>query len=433
MRSPGHDVSGRALQRTWGLLRELFADYHPRDFAVRLWDGATWNPENGETPRFTLILRHPGALRRMLLPGTEIGISEAYLYDDFDIEGDMTAIFSVAERLLALRLSWLEKLRYGKELLRLPSKARVHLERQPARLHGKLHSKQRDHQAVTYHYDLSNEFYSLLLDDRMIYSCAYFKSHFDSLEQAQEQKLEHICRKLRFRPGDRLLDIGCGWGGLIIFACQRYRIEAVGVTLSRRQADFANQRILQAGLSDRCRVEVLDYRDLKGSNEFDRLVSVGMVEHVGAEKLLEYFQHAWTLLKPGGLFLNHGISFTSPQPLRRGPTFFDRYVFPDGELVPLSMITQAMEASRLEILDVEGLREHYVLTLRHWLRNLEGRQDEIRRLTDETTFRVWRLYISAAMQQFAVGRTTLYQLLASKPTFTATEQPLTRADWYTRV
>jgi cyclopropane-fatty-acyl-phospholipid synthase len=428
--SVSFNLHDRNLHQTWSLLRELFADYHPRDFAIKLWNGATWDSEDGGDPKFTLVLKHPSALHRMLLPGSEIGISEAYLYDDFDIEGDMTAIFPVAEHLLARRLNWIEKLRYGKKLLSLPSDARVRAGRQPASLRGKLHSKERDHRAVTYHYDLSNDFYSLLLDRRIIYSCAYFKSDLDSLDCAQEQKLDHICRKLRLRQGDRLLDIGCGWGGLIIFACQRYRIEAVGVTLSQRQADLANERIVQAGLSDRCRVEVLDYRDLKGSNEFDRLVSVGMVEHVGSDKLLEYFQHAWRLLRPGGVFLNQGISFTSLQPLRRGPTFFDRYVFPDGELVPLSTTTRAVEASGLEIIDVEGLREHYVLTLQHWLKNLESRREEIRAVVDETTYRVWRLYLSAAIRQFAVGRTTLYQLLASKPAYAANEQPLTRADWY---
>jgi cyclopropane-fatty-acyl-phospholipid synthase len=297
-------------------------------------------------------------------------------------------------------------------------------------LNGTLHSKERDRQAVDYHYSVSNDFYALWLDRRMVYSCAYFASSDTALDEAQEQKLDYICRKLRLRPGQRFLDIGCGWGGLVIHASSRYGVDALGVTLSQAQADLANERIAQAGLSARCRVEVRDYRDLDKPSGFDRMASVGMFEHVGERMLPQYFRQAWQLLRPGGVFLNHGIAFTQPQPPSRGPTFFDRYVFPDGELVTLSGTLRAAESTGFEVRDVESLREHYWLTLRQWIRRLESRHEEVRRIADEVTFRVWRLYMAAGAHQFASGRTTLYQTLLCKPDRGATELPLTRSDWY---
>jgi cyclopropane-fatty-acyl-phospholipid synthase len=264
----------------------------------------------------------------------------------------------------------------------------------------------------------------------MMYSCAYFKSPTDGLDVAQEQKVDYICRKLRLRPGQRLLDIGCGWGGLVIAAARHHGVEAVGVTLSQAQADLANERIAAAGLGGRCRVHVLDYRDLDELEGYDRLVSVGMFEHVGESMLSEYFRRAWQLLRPGGIFLNHGIAFSFPQPQRHGPTFFDRHVFPDGEIVPLSTTLRAAEASGFEVRDVESLREHYRLTLRHWLARIEAQRDGIRRITDEVTYRVWRLYVAAAAHQFTIGRGNIYQTLLSKPNRGESELPLTRADWY---
>jgi cyclopropane-fatty-acyl-phospholipid synthase len=264
----------------------------------------------------------------------------------------------------------------------------------------------------------------------MIYSCAYFKSSTDDLDKAQEQKLDHICRKLRLRPGQRLLDIGCGWGGLVIYAVQRYGVEALGVTLSQQQANLANLTIARAGLENRCRVDVLDYRDLNQSEAYDRLVSVGMVEHVGESMLSDYFRTAWSLLRPGGMFLNHGISFTLPQQPRRGPTFFDSYVFPDGELTTLATLLRAAEANGWDVWDVESLREHYILTLQHWLSRLESNREQLIRMADESTYRIWRLYLAAARHQFAIGRTTIYQTLLAKQAPTATGQNLTRSDWY---
>ena len=296
-------------------------------------------------------------------------------------------------------------------------------------LQGSIHSKQRDRKAVSYHYDVSNDFYALWLDSRLVYSCGYFKSPEDDLEVAQEQKLEYICRKLRLRRGDRMLDLGCGWGGLMEYAATHYGAQVYGVTLSAPQAELARERFRQAGVSDQCRVEVTDYRDLDTSQQYDKIVSVGMFEHVGEALLPEYFAQAWALLRPRGVFLNHGIA-ASATIKRKGPSFIDKYVFPDGELVPVHTSLRAAEACGFEVRDVESLREHYALTLRHWVRRLEARSDEARKITDDITYRVWRLYMSGAAHGFQTGRLNIYQILLSRPDHGESRLPITRGDWY---
>jgi len=367
----------------------------------------------------------------MFWPPTELAMGEAYIYDDFDIEGEIEAIFPLADYLVngrhngaspSLRNIWC--------LLKLPSGGSSHVGRQAARLTGKRHSIERDRMAVTYHYDVPNAFYKLWLDQRMIYSCAYFATPDDDLDTAQERKLDYICRKLRLRPGQRLLDIGCGWGGLVIYAAQRYGIEAVGITLSRQQAELANERIHEAGLDDQCSVKVCDYRLLDEPEGYDKLVSVGMFEHVGKELLPEYFERAWRLLRPGGVFLNHGIAVNATEPVQHKPTFSDRYVFPDGELLPISATLEKAEKRGFEVRDVESLREHYALTLHHWVRRLEDRHDEARKAVDEVTYRVWRLFMSGSAYEFRVGRNNIYQTLLVKPVNGDSGLPLTRADWY---
>jgi len=272
----------------------------------------------------------------------------------------------------------------------------------------------------------------------MVYSCGYFTDEGQSLDAAQEAKLDHICRKLRLQPGERLLDIGCGWGGLVIHAAEHYGVDATGITLSEPQAALARERIAAAGIEDRCRVEVRDYRELPAGTTFDKIASVGMVEHVGHARLGTYFTEAHRLLAPGGLFLNHGIvrapaaSLSLPARLLWRPgAFIDRYVFPDGELIPLGeMISQAEEAG-FEARDAEALREHYALTLRHWVRRLEGHHDEAVRLVGEETFRVWRLYMAASAHRFATARLNIVQTLLAKPdTAGKTRVPLTREDLY---
>ena len=423
-------IAGEEPTETLIILRLLLRDYHPRDFTVCLWDGSQW-PAEANSPRFKLVSNHPDVLRRMLRDTkTDLAISEAYIRGNLDVEGDLEAAMPVAYHLMSRRWPLSARLRVGWKLFRRPVGGRPRPnERQPARLHGKLHSIERDRQAVTYHYNVPNDFYALWLDQRMVYSCAYFETTDEELDTAQERKLDYLCRKLRLRPGERLLDMGCGWGGLVIYAAQRYGVEALGITLSQNQAMLANERIAQAGLQDRCRVEVRDYRELNDTKGFDKLVSVGMFEHVGESRLPLYFRHAWQLLRPGGIFLNHGIAQrATPRP--KGPTFFGRYVFPDGELVPVSTTLRFAEEAAFEVRDVESLREHYTLTLRHWARRLELHRDQASRAVDETTYRIWRLFLHGSAYFFTLGLLNIYQVLLVKPDAGRSGLPLTRRDWY---
>ncbi|HEY64743.1 MAG TPA: class I SAM-dependent methyltransferase [Caldilineae bacterium] len=419
-----------ATRVTLQLLDELLDDSVRSKVSVRLWNGITW-PDDAPRP-VTIVLKHPGALRAMLWPGTEVGLAEAYLYDDFDIEGDVETLIAAADSLAQNIGDWMKKVRLARDLLRLPSgRERQVGRRGPARLSGKRHSIERDRQAIRYHYDVSNDFYALWLDRRMVYSCAYFHSPDEDLDTAQERKLDYICRKLRLRPGQRLLDIGCGWGGLVIYAAERYGVEAIGITLSKPQADLANQRIAEAGLSDRCRVLVQDYREVDEEEAYDALVSVGMFEHVGEALLPTYFSQAYRLLRPGGVFLNHGIAKRLTDPPPKGPTFSDTYVFPDGELVPISTTLRVAEETGFEVRDVESLREHYALTLRRWVARLEARHEEALQYVDEPTYRVWRLFMSGSAHGFTVGRLNVYQsLLVKTDREGRSGLPLTREDWY---
>lgn len=424
------------------ILHDLFGPVSQRSFAVQLWDGNV-DRTTGDNC-FTLSLRRPGALRRMLLPPTEVALGEAYLRDDIDIESDIEAAAGLASAIIARLRSPAVITRITARLLQLPTDdlpSALH-ENNAARLtlRGSRHSRERDTIAVRYHYDVGNDFYALWLDQRMVYSCAYFQTETADLDTAQTAKLDLICRKLRLQPGERLLDIGCGWGGLAIYAAEHYGVEATGITLSKEQARLARARIRAAGLSDRCHIEVRDYRAFPQNTTFDKVVSVGMFEHVGRAKLPAYFATAYRLTKPGGLFLNHGIvTLAALHPLVRPAAeaiyrrvgFIPRYVFPDGELITPGEVTQFAEASGFETRDVESLREHYALTLRHWVRRLEACHDQAAALVDETTYRVWRLYMAGCAHAFATGRVGIVQMLLSKPDAQGRAHlPLTRHDIY---
>lgn len=421
--APVHDHS---VDLSIRLLETITAEYGPKDFAVRFWDGSVWG--ESRNARFTLLLKHPGALRRMLLSSSELALGEAYIYDDFDVEGDLESAFRFGDYLVAHELELSEKLRLTGLLLRLPSNGHGSEAAAP-HLHGRVHSRHRDREAVTYHYDLSNDFYRLWLDRQLVYSCAYFPHGEENIDAAQEQKLDYICRKLRLKPGERVLDVGCGWGALILHAARNYGARALGITLSARQAELARERIEHEGLGERCAVEVRDYRDLDAEDPFDKIVSVGMFEHVGEARLPGYFQKAWELLRAGGVFLNHGIAASSTF-RRKGPSFMDRYVFPDAQLVPLTTTVGTAEATGFEVRDVESLREHYARTLRHWVRRLEGSCQEASRLTSETVYRIWRIYMAGSAHAFATGRLNVYQVLLSKPERGQSYLPPTRAEWY---
>ncbi len=416
-----------ALPVSAQFLDALLADYPRRDFQVRLWDGTTWGAER--QVRFTLVLKHAGALRAMFLSPSELALGEAYVYDDFDIEGDIEAAFDLADYLLGQDRSLPGSVDLSGRLQKLSTYDQPRAGPRPLKLWGAVHSRDRDQRAVTYHYDLPAEFYALWLDERMVYSCAYFAMPEQDLDTAQVRKLDYICRKLRLRPGERLLDIGCGWGGLIMHAAAHYGVQAVGITLSVPQAEAARQRLRESGLNGRCRVEVSDYRDIDHDCQYDKIVSVGMFEHVGEALLPEYFRRVWDLLRPGGVFLNHGIAHCATYH-RRGPSFIDRYVFPDSDLATISASLRAGELNGFEVRDVESLREHYALTLHHWIRRLEAHADEVHRITDDTVYRIWRLYMAGAAHGFRNGRMNLYQTLLAKPVHGETGLPLTREDWY---
>jgi cyclopropane-fatty-acyl-phospholipid synthase len=443
-----HDTATAAAR---DILVELFGPPADRDFDVRLWDGSV--DEAGRPPaRFMLVIRRPDSLRRMFLPPTDRRLGEAWIRNDFDVEGSLEAATALGEPVLRRIRSGGRAWRLFRLLRRLPTEAGPEPGlgpqqnagaqlRRPRR--GRLHSRDRDAAAVRYHYDVGNDFYALWLDRRMVYSCAYFPTGAEDLDAAQEAKLELVCRKLRLRPGERLLDIGCGWGALVLHAAERYGVEAVGITLSEPQAAFARDRIAAAGLADRCRIEVRDQRELPKEWRFDKIASIGMVEHVGLAVLPDYFARAFRLLHPGGLFLNHGIirlgaprtrlDWWIERRVRPLMSFTGAYVFPDGELVsPAEMLAPA-EAAGFELRDLESLREHYARTLRHWSRGLEQHRDEAIALAGEAAYRIWRLHHAGAAHGFDRGRNGLVQmLLARRHEDGSVRLPPTRADLYSR-
>jgi cyclopropane-fatty-acyl-phospholipid synthase len=426
-------TTDRAVQQNLSFLKFLLDDYHPRDFAIRFWDGSCWEAEPGQPTRYTLVLNHPGAVRAMFWPPSGLTLGEAYIYEDFDVEGDLESLWQIGIHLKSRPWTAWQKLQFVTRVLGLPSGRRPRVGGQGrAKLKGVPHSLERDRQAISYHYNASNDFYALWLDQAMVYTCAYFRTPEDGIDAAQEQKLDHVCRKLRLRPGERLLDIGCGWGGLAIHAARKYGAHVLGVTLSQAQFELANQRIRQAGLADRCRVEFLDYRHVQDAQGYDKIAAICILEHLGVSQLSTYFRKAWDLLKPGGAFLSQGISRSPNHDVPTGPTFFDRYVFPDGELTSINKNLGFAEQVGFEVRDVESLREHYLLTLRRWGRRLEERADEARRLTDEVSYRIWRLYLAVSALGFRLGAVNLYQTLFLKPypQGGVSKLPLTRSDWY---
>ncbi|HEV3147018.1 MAG TPA: cyclopropane-fatty-acyl-phospholipid synthase family protein [Chthoniobacterales bacterium] len=426
-------------ERTRHVLSEIFADCSLDKVGVQLWDGTAWPDQR---PRSAMLaLKHSGALGRMFLPGTEVGLAEAYLRDDFDIEGDIAVAFEIGDFLLARLGDWRNNLKLAGLLVALPERDGRSTMRRAAsqllpRIRGKRHSLERDRRAVTLHYDVSNDFYRLWLDRQMVYSCAYLTSQAEELDVAQECKLDYLCRKLRLRPGERLLDIGCGWGALVIHAAKHFGVRAKGLTLSEPQAEWARARIAEAGLTNEATIDLRDYREIAsdGSQLYDAIVSVGMAEHVGREKLPDYFSVAHHALKPGGVFLNQAIGEgVVGRPDNRNGSFIEQYVFPDSDIPPLPVVLRAAESAGFEIRDVENLREHYALTLRHWLRRLETHYAEALSFVDEATYRVWRLYLAGSAHGFRRAHIAVYQtLLAKLDSSGQTKLPLTRDDWYTQ-
>jgi cyclopropane-fatty-acyl-phospholipid synthase len=361
--------------------------------AIELWNGHRFAPAGH--PSVTLRVPRTSALRR-LVNADLAGLGEAYVEGDFDVEGPIDEAFRAAEKLVR---TWGASLK-GR-LPRLLS-----------------HSKKRDQEAIRFHYDVSNDFYRLWLDRRMVYSCAYFKTGDEDIDTAQVQKLDHICRKLRLKPGDRLLDIGCGWGALIVHAAQQYGVQATGVTLSENQYIAAERSIHAAGLEGRCRVLFQDYRDIPGEDAFDKISSVGMFEHVGLKNLPAYFGAVQRLLVDGGIALNHGITAVDAESREVSSgvgEFVDKYVFPNGELPHISLVLKEMSDAKLEVMDVETLRLHYAKTLSHWSQRLESNLAAAQAHAGDKRTRIWRLYLAGCAHAFERNWVTIHQVLATKP------------------
>jgi cyclopropane-fatty-acyl-phospholipid synthase len=424
-----------------GLLAHLF-DGSVESLAVELADGTSLYAPRSPA-RATIVARDLGALRSLILGPSSAAAATAVVRGDLDVRGDIEFAIGEVEN-ASERLSTRDRVAVGLAALRLPSTPSTRAgraARDAYRPRGRKHSRSRDKASVSYHYNVSNEFYSMWLDRELVYSCAYFRDSAESLDQAQLDKLDHICRKLRLRSGERFLDVGCGWGSLVRFAAREYGCKAVGITLSSRQAEYAREKIAAEGLSGRCSVDLVDYRELAPLGPFDKAASVGMVEHVGTAMLPVYFRAVYDALAPGGLFLNHGI--TSQRQLGSGvarfaerlfpkrSTFIDRYVFPDGDLPTLGEIIGAAESSGFEVRDVENLREHYAMTLRHWVRRLEANEAAARAAVGDETYNVWRFYIAGSAHGFSIGRMGLDQtLLVKRHPDGEAGVPQTRADIY---
>jgi cyclopropane-fatty-acyl-phospholipid synthase len=404
--------------------------------AVETYDGGRIGPD--EAPA-TMTIRSPDAIRRIVTAPGELGLGRAYVAGEIDVQGDIyAALSSMRERLPSVRLgpralAELAGIVGADGLRRLPPPA------EEARLRGRRHSKRRDAEAIAHHYDVSNRFYELVLGPSMTYSCGVWASPGDTLEEAQAAKYELICRKLSLGEGMRLLDVGCGWGGMAMHAARHHGVRAVGVTLSRAQADWAQKAVAEEGLADRVEIRLQDYRDVR-DGPFDAISSIGMFEHVGLRNMGLYFRRAYRLLRPEGRMLNHGISRPATRqrrPGRRPPmtrarlrrnSFVDRYVFPDGELHEVGAVVSTMQAAGFEVRHVESLREHYALTLRAWVRNLEDSWDEAVAEAGAPRARIWRLYMAASALNFEAGRTQVHQVLGVRSPRGGSGMSL-RPDW----
>ena len=377
---------------------------------LKLWDGLEF--DLGPAPSVTIVVKDPTIVSEITHPTLDL-LGSAFVEGRLELaEGSISEVIRVCDELSQALLVEDD-------------------DTTPARHY---HDKATDAESISYHYDVSNAFYQLWLDREMVYSCGYFETGEESLEEAQQAKFRHLCRKLRLKPGEYLLDVGCGWGGLARFAAREFGVKVFGITLSKEQLALAKERVKAEGLQDKVDLQLLDYRDLPQDGRFDKIVSVGMFEHVGHANLREYCHILFNAVREGGLVMNHGITakHTDGRQVGRGAgEFIERYVFPNGELPHLSMITAQISGAGLEVVDVESLRLHYARTLEHWSQRLEQNLDAAAKEVPEQILRIWRLYLAGCAYAFARGWINIHQILATKPYADGSiELPATRADIY---
>ena len=398
---PHHDVAGD--------LATLLGGAPP--VALRAYDGSRYDPGgNGAGTDAAIVVRSPAAITRIVTAPGELGFARAYVAGDLELEGDIFDVLRVMDDVRDVQPS-----RASAEalagLVRAAGLRRLPPPPEEARVDGLRHSRARDAAAIAYHYDVSNRFYRIVLGPSLTYSCAVWSPDTTTLEDAQSAKYELICRKLDLQPGMRLLDVGCGWGGMLLHAAAHHGVRAVGVTLSREQAELARKRVAEAGLTDRVEVRFADFRDVD-DGPYDAISSIGMFEHVGTALMTRYFETLRQLLKPTGRLLNHAISKPGTSVLSRR-SFVGRYVFPDGELHEVGAVVSAMQHAGFEVRHLESLREHYALTLRRWIENLEAGWDEAVAEVGIGRARVWRLYMAAAALGFERDQHQIHQVLAT--------------------
>jgi cyclopropane-fatty-acyl-phospholipid synthase len=401
-----------AFANTSALRHELESAFPRRPFTVRFWDDTAVRATEPDSPTFTF--RSPRALAHALRAPGELGLGRAYVDGLLEVD-DLDGALRIVDTFEPPPLSWGERIRLAAALVRacgvvVPPKPPS----SELRLRGERHTITRDRRAVRHHYDVGNDFFALFLDESMTYSCAYWAGGADTLEAAQEAKLELVCKKLRLSEGERVLDVGCGWGSFAIHAAARHGVKVLGITLSAPQVQLAQERVHAAGTSDLVEIRVADYRELEGE-PYDAISSIGMVEHVGEERIDVYAQRLSGLLRPGGRLLNHGIAklqdFDDPDE----GAFSERFVFPDGTPLPLSRVVRALERTGLVTTHVEGLQSDYERTTAEWIKRFESRYDDAVRLAGQERARVWKLYLHAAHQGFVTGWASVYQVLAHKP------------------
>jgi cyclopropane-fatty-acyl-phospholipid synthase len=373
---------------------------------LTLWGGQSYDFGTFNQPAVTLHVKSAAALPLLLDPSLD-HLGEAYVKEKIDLEGRLSDVIDVAYALAKASIDKPNKLQRVARYFK--------------------HSKASDQKSIQYHYDVSNEFYQLWLDPNMVYSCAYFENGDEDLATAQLKKIDHILTKIQLQPGQTLLDIGCGWGALVIRAAQKFGARCVGVTLSQAQFDLATERVKEAGLADRIEIRLQDYRDVTG--QFDRITSVGMFEHVGRKNLPGYFRRVQELLADDGVIMNHGITSSDPdggEASYGGGEFIDKYVFPNGELPHIGQALLAMQEGGLEAFDIENLRRHYAKTLRLWSDNYEANSARARALVDEEKFRIWRVYLAGCAYAFENDDVAIYQIVGRKAGRAAETLPWSR-------